>query len=135
MAYEKQEWNCGDTITAEKMNHIEEGIESGVLIVSPTAFTKEGGVTTITFDKTWQEIKDALDAHIPCYLTINLGMVFVVTESLDMVPTGMFPILFADAETIPISAFVISKGMGASADTYLNANSASDYVYYQIELV
>lgn len=28
MAYEKQVWNCGDTITAEKMNHIEEGIEN-----------------------------------------------------------------------------------------------------------
>ena len=28
MAYEKQVWNCGDTITADKMNHIEEGIEN-----------------------------------------------------------------------------------------------------------
>lgn len=28
MTYEKQVWNCGDTITADKMNHIEEGIEN-----------------------------------------------------------------------------------------------------------
>lgn len=28
MAYEKQTWACGDTITADKMNHIEEGIEN-----------------------------------------------------------------------------------------------------------
>lgn len=27
MAYEKQTWECGDTVTAEKLNHIEEGIE------------------------------------------------------------------------------------------------------------
>lgn len=28
MAYEKQTWECGETITAEKLNHIEDGIES-----------------------------------------------------------------------------------------------------------
>lgn len=27
MAYERQTWECGDTITAEKLNHIENGIE------------------------------------------------------------------------------------------------------------
>lgn len=26
MAYEKQEWKCGDSITAEKLNHMEDGI-------------------------------------------------------------------------------------------------------------
>lgn len=29
MAYEKQIWNCGDTITAEKLQHMEDGIASG----------------------------------------------------------------------------------------------------------
>lgn len=28
MAYEKQEWKCGDTVTADKLNHMEDGIES-----------------------------------------------------------------------------------------------------------
>lgn len=27
MAYTKQNWECGDLITADKMNHIEDGIE------------------------------------------------------------------------------------------------------------
>lgn len=27
MAYEKHTWTTGETITAEKLNHIEEGIE------------------------------------------------------------------------------------------------------------
>lgn len=26
MTYEKQTWECGETITAEKLNHIEDGI-------------------------------------------------------------------------------------------------------------
>lgn len=29
MAYEKQTWECGDVITAEKMNHMEDGIAGG----------------------------------------------------------------------------------------------------------
>ena len=27
MSYEKQTWVCGETITADKLNHMEEGIE------------------------------------------------------------------------------------------------------------
>lgn len=26
MSYEKQTWKCGDSITAEKLNHMEDGI-------------------------------------------------------------------------------------------------------------
>lgn len=26
MAYERHEWQCGESITAEKLNHMEEGI-------------------------------------------------------------------------------------------------------------
>ena len=55
MAYERQTWECGETITAEKLNHMEEGISSA-----------SGGGTPLivndvneTLDKTWQEIHDA----------------------------------------------------------------------------
>lgn len=61
MAYEKQTWQCGDTISAEKLNHMEDGIAdagggSSTLVVNGT--TDEGTGTT-TLDKTWQEISDA----------------------------------------------------------------------------
>lgn len=26
MAYEKQEWKCGDVVTADRLNHMEDGI-------------------------------------------------------------------------------------------------------------
>lgn len=29
MSYEKQTWNCGDVVTADKLNHMEDGIASG----------------------------------------------------------------------------------------------------------
>lgn len=62
--YTKQVWQCGDTITADKMNHIEEGIENAqngyeceenyTLLLEETATTAEqaGGCgATLTYSK------------------------------------------------------------------------------------
>ena len=55
MSYEKQTWTTGDTITAEKLNHMENGIENnGPLVVNATTSNE-----VVTLDKTWQEIYDA----------------------------------------------------------------------------
>lgn len=59
MAYEKTNWSSGDIITAEKLNHIEGGVESAnsgscALIVTGT---DSGSVEVL--DKTWKEIHDA----------------------------------------------------------------------------
>ena len=38
MAYAKNEWQCGDTITADLLNHMEQGIEDasggGVVVIA-----------------------------------------------------------------------------------------------------
>lgn len=60
MSYEKQNWKNGDVITATKLNHMEDGIAGGgVLVVNGTI---DGN--TMTLDKTWQEIYDATLAII-----------------------------------------------------------------------
>lgn len=57
MSYEKNTWAKGDVITANKLNHMEDGIaDGGVLIVN--AIHDEQTETT-TLDKTWQQIYDA----------------------------------------------------------------------------
>ena len=51
MAYTPTTWVTGDTITAVKLNNMEQGIaNAGVLAVT---------VNNGTLDKTWQEIHDA----------------------------------------------------------------------------
>lgn len=60
MAYTPKTWECGDTITAEDLNHIEQGIANSgggtePLIVH-VSFDESTGV--ITLDKTWKEIRD-----------------------------------------------------------------------------
>lgn len=52
MSYTPTNWATGDTITAEKLNKLEQGVASAgsVLILTDT---------NETLDKTWQEIYDA----------------------------------------------------------------------------
>lgn len=56
MSYDKQTWQRGDVITANKLNHMEDGIATGggVLVVNRIV---DGQTTRL--DHTWQEIHDA----------------------------------------------------------------------------
>lgn len=60
MSYDKQNWQTGDVITANKLNHIEDGIAGagggGMLVIS-AVYDEQTDTTTL--DKTWQEIHDA----------------------------------------------------------------------------
>lgn len=69
MAYIPTDWQTGDTITADKLNNIEQGIAnaSGAVIVG---YTISNG--TLTFDKTWQEIYDSITAGSICVAIFNL---------------------------------------------------------------
>lgn len=63
MAYVKTNWKTGDTITADKLNNIENGIASsggdgGALITEPTCTENPDGYT-IDFNITFNEIKNA----------------------------------------------------------------------------
>lgn len=71
MAYEKHTWIDKETITAEKLNNIEEGIAaSGTLICN---VTYDSIIGKDRLDKTVQEIYDALIAGIPAYIIYNYG--------------------------------------------------------------
>lgn len=61
MAYEKQAWQTGDIVTAAKLNHMEDGIASSIMMV-PTTIVEGESELTITLGKTWQEIYDAMSA-------------------------------------------------------------------------
>ena len=69
MSYEKQTWECGDIITAEKMNHIEDGIEEasqgGGNVPTPlivNASTEDNFEWVC--DKTYGEIDDAVRSGV-----------------------------------------------------------------------
>lgn len=70
MAYEKQTWECGETITAEKLNHIEDGIASassgggGTLVVKFDRIEGSFPNLRTVYDKTWNEVSSALENNM-----------------------------------------------------------------------
>lgn len=61
MSYTKHTWQSGDVITAEKLNHIEDGVDLGVSLSTEIAIftiTVSGSTFTIT-DGTFADIVDA----------------------------------------------------------------------------
>lgn len=63
MSYEKQTWETGQVITAEKLNHMEDGIGGGILVVSEIE-TQEGSKYRYSLSSTWQQILDATIAIV-----------------------------------------------------------------------
>lgn len=65
MSYTPTTWSCGDTITAEKLNKLENGLAeccgggSG-LICTATVSVNADNYECYVLDKTWQEIHDAM---------------------------------------------------------------------------
>ncbi len=102
MSYIPTNWKTGDIVTSEKLNHIEDGINniqeavsmmefgggsSGALIIG---FDPEAEVAT--FNKTWQEIYDAMSAGIPCYIQKNVSFgpgVFINRSYVEYVGSNM----------------------------------------------
>lgn len=72
MSYTPTVWNTGDVITAEKLNHAEEGIKNAF---SPYVvnFTVNGDV--VTCDKTYQEIVGAYSRNV-CIAIANVDGAF-----------------------------------------------------------
>ena len=68
MAYEPKEWICGETITAEALNHIEDGLaecceSKGALGILGTL---DASTEAKTLNKTWQEIYEAAHSGAVC---------------------------------------------------------------------
>ena len=84
MSYEKQTWTTGDTITAEKLNHMEDGIENnGTLVVNAV---ESGDI--ITLDKTWQEIYDAFPNVCILETIVEDNMNVTAKENIEAVRFG-----------------------------------------------
>lgn len=70
MAYEPTNWKSGDVVTSAKLNKLEQGVVDaggGALVVTANDVTG-------AFDKTWQEINDALIAGKRVYVAAPYTM-------------------------------------------------------------
>lgn len=66
MSYDKQTWTSGEVITATKLNHMEDGIDSaggGAVLINVTVNGHE-----LVLDKTFKEIETLMKAGVPIML-------------------------------------------------------------------
>ena len=71
MSYEPHTWVNGETITAEKMNNLEEGVSSG----GGGAMIVQYNQSTGALDKTVRELNTALLSGVPVYFVLVYGNV------------------------------------------------------------
>ena len=87
MSYEPHTWVNGETITAAKLNNLEEGVSSGgggsVLICNST-FNND--VSNYVLDKTVQEIYNALLSGTPVYIKFRYGTTSDYMATLYLAP-------------------------------------------------
>lgn len=126
MAYTPTTWVSGDTITAAKMNKLEQGVSDasssgGVLIVHNTQST-ELNTTINTLDKTWQEIHDA-----------SLTGLVVLIGDVDTSPWfGYIDYIgseYVETQSAISSSFRITFFGGSWSETY-STSSANGYPTY-----
>ena len=78
MAYIPTEWKCGDTITAEKLNNLEDGVQEALECcgggAEPLIIRKDHVDGSATYyDKTWQEVHDAMGNGTPVAVLDDLN--------------------------------------------------------------
>ena len=77
MSYEKQTWTNGETITAEKLNHIEDGVEKSIkLIVLSTTWKSSSSSNSTSFDvnitnEQLNNIKELLISNTPIIFKVE----------------------------------------------------------------
>ena len=89
MAYEKQTWNTGDIITAEKLNHMEDGINGNTDSASGLVLhITQVGNTEMRLDKTYSEILSAMLSGTYVVLVAGNGAEIVEVHPIVSIGNG-----------------------------------------------
>lgn len=115
MAYEKTNWQTGDTVTAEKLNHAENGIsDNSVQVYVGTLL--EGG--DLQFDLTYNQVVAALQAGKD--LRLYTGGTLEGTE----IPTCALDIVLATT---------VTPAGGGTSTYFYSVHTAGQYTYWSTD--
>lgn len=134
MPYVEHTWTNGETITAAKMNNIEEGIAEAAQSGGSGAVIIIDDGTAL--DKTYAEIYDLIHSGTPCYIKYNIGgstsdldtdyayAVYLVQVIAVYKYNDSYRIWASSAEQIGISG---SSYIGSAGIWTYQASTSSDY--------
>lgn len=131
-AYDETSWNCGDTVTAEKMNKIENQLSvlgGGTLIIDTVYHYDEG---TLTLNKTAREIIEAVQSGIQPIV----HAIFEIANDEDFEDIYETQIMFQPLTQINIDGTLQSIGTHGitfyfSPQSFI-AFALDEYPYYQV---
>lgn len=104
MAYVKQTWQTGDTVTSAKLNHMEDGIAAA----GGAALVVNCDSETNTLDKTWQEIHDAFIANGVVVADGN----FRVSVSVVLTAHGQYLVGTSNSRLYPERSYLATSANG-----------------------
>ena len=113
--YEPTTWRTGDVVTSAKLNKLEKGVEDSGLVVHMT-ITQEGGTMTVTLDKTYRQIKDAIESGIMPVL-LNSG----ATEGINSLANVIYYGINGDGKYF----------LTVTGETNFYADAEDDYPVYR----
>lgn len=117
MSYDKQNWQTGDVITANKLNHIEDGIANGGG-VGITFINVTTGDENTTLDKKWSEINSLFSSGEISYLKYEDGSIALVTGCINAF--GVYSVVA-----------ILGSPMGTVIGEVYSCNSENDYPVLQ----
>lgn len=103
MSYEKTTWKTGDKVTADKLNHIEDGISEVESKSDAFVIQIVDADWHIYFDKTYAEIKQAIDDGKRVYGTLAYNIFSLYRVYTDSI---MFICMDLDLATTPMGMTV-----------------------------
>ena len=136
MSYIKTTWETGDVITAEKLNKMEDGIESAggddsVFIVNIDAEDNSGTITA-TADKTRQEIVAAADAGKPIIIILTHNYPAPQPSSIHEMTPDIWPLVAGgysiSAEKIISSVMNNTQRSISTAKVVIGTNNDPDEI-------
>lgn len=71
MSYTKQTWNTGDTITAERLNHMEDGIGGGISVITITLTDTPSSGYEASTDTSYDDALSAMRNGVVIFKLVN----------------------------------------------------------------
>ena len=121
MSYEKQTWQTGDTITAEKLNHIEDGIANSILVVTVDLDT---GISDVTYEDLQNATFAVMrlnrnnDSEQFVFPTLHEIGIYNGTYYADFLDNGPIYTIVSDTATEPMH---VEDGGGGDVDPTITA--------------
>ena len=131
MAYEKTNWSSGDVITAEKLNHIEDGIANDKEFIVTIAEIPNSGGEGFNANKSVNEIKTAYENGY------NVKGMIEFVEGSDMTFDGFLELIRFGEEIIEGVSYpyAVFRGWGQRlSNAYDGSQTFSGFAFYAVNV-